>query len=61
MSLDDHTEGFDRRNLRQHWMFWTKRSIVTYRRYNDAYALWEGSDINIEAMLLPSGRASRSE
>ena len=26
-----------------------KRSIVTYRRYNDTYALWEGSDIDIEA------------
>lgn len=28
-----------------------KRSIVTYRRYNDAYALWEGSDIDIETKL----------
>ena len=28
-----------------------KRSIVIYRRYNDAYALWEGSDIDIEAKL----------
>lgn len=28
-----------------------KRSIVTYRRYNDAYALWEGSDIDIEVAL----------
>ena len=27
------------------------RSIVTYRRYNDAYSLWEGSDIDIEARL----------
>ena len=27
------------------------RSIVIYRRYNDAYALWEGSDIDIEAQL----------
>ena len=27
------------------------RSIVTYRRYNDAYALWEGSDIDIESRL----------
>jgi len=27
------------------------RSIVIYRRYNDAYALWEGSDIDIEARL----------
>ena len=28
-----------------------KRSIVIYRRYNDAYALWEGSDIDIDAKL----------
>lgn len=27
-----------------------KRSIVIYRRYNDVYALWEGSDIDIEAL-----------
>lgn len=27
------------------------RSIVTYRRYNDAYSLWEGSDVDIEARL----------
>ena len=27
------------------------RSIVIYRRYNDAYALWEGSDVDIEARL----------
>ena len=26
-------------------------SIVIYRRYNDAYALWEGSDIDIESRL----------
>jgi len=28
-----------------------KRSIVTYRRYNKTYVLWEGSDIDIEAKL----------
>ncbi|RKU07521.1 hypothetical protein C6502_17240 [Candidatus Poribacteria bacterium] len=28
-----------------------QRSIVIYRRYSDAYALWEGSDIDIEARL----------
>ena len=28
-----------------------KRSIVIYRRYNDAYALWEGSDIDVEEKL----------
>jgi hypothetical protein len=28
-----------------------QRSIVVYRRYNDTYSLWEGSDIDIEACL----------
>ncbi len=28
-----------------------KRSIAIYRRYRDAYALWEGSDIDIESRL----------
>ena len=28
-----------------------QRSIAIYRRYNDAYTLWEGSDIDIEARL----------
>ena len=28
-----------------------QRSIAIYRRYNDAYSLWEGSDIDIEARL----------
>ena len=28
-----------------------QRSVAIYRRYNDAYALWEGSDIDIEARL----------
>ena len=28
-----------------------QRSIIIYRRYNDTYALWEGSDIDIEARL----------
>ena len=27
------------------------RSIAIYRRYNDAYALWEGSDVDIEERL----------
>ena len=27
------------------------RSIIIYRRYNDAYVLWAGSDIDIEARL----------
>lgn len=28
-----------------------KRSIVIYRRYNNTYALWEGSDIDVEEKL----------
>ena len=28
-----------------------RRSIVTHRSYNDVYALWEGSDVDIEARL----------
>ena len=28
-----------------------QRSIAIYRRYNDTYALWEGSDIDIESRL----------
>ena len=49
-ALDDRTEGFAK-EFETALDVLTKRSIVTYRRYNDAYALWEGSDINIEAML----------
>ena len=29
-----------------------KRSIAIYRRYNEAYALWEGSDIDIESRIV---------
>ena len=28
-----------------------KHSIITYRRYNDTFSIWEGSDIDIEAKL----------
>ena len=28
-----------------------QRSIVIFRRYNNAFSLWEGSDIDIEAKL----------
>ena len=28
-----------------------KHSIIIYRRYNDTFAIWEGSDIDIEARL----------
>ena len=48
-ALDDHTAEFNQafdtalKTLEE-------RSIVIYRRYNDVYALWEGSDIDIEAL-----------
>lgn len=29
----------------------TKASIIVHRRYNDTYALWEGSDVDVEAKL----------
>ena len=48
-ALDDHTEGFTK-EFETALDTLERRSIVTYRRYNDVYALWEGSDIDIEAM-----------
>ena len=48
-ALDDNTTEFNQefdtalKTLEQ-------RSIVIYRRYNDVYALWEGSDIDIERL-----------
>ena len=49
-ALDDQTEGFTK-EFETELKTLERRSIVTYRRYNDVYALWEGSDIDIEAML----------
>ena len=49
-ALDDNTEEFTSEfqialaTLKEH-------SIAIYRRYNKAYALWKGSDIDIEAKL----------
>ena len=48
-ALDDRSEGFAK-EFEAALKALERRSIVTYRRYNDAYALWEGSDIDIEAM-----------
>ena len=44
--VDEPVESFERAlaMLEQH-------SIAIYRRYNDAYALWEGSDIDIEGRV----------
>lgn len=45
-ALDDSTENFETglKTLE-------KRSIALYRRYNDVYALWEGSDVDIQERL----------
>ena len=48
-ALDDHTTEFDQ-EFDDALTTLEKRSIVIYRRYNDVYALWEGSDIDIEAL-----------
>ena len=49
-ALDDHTKGFEK-EFETALETLKKRSIVTYRRYNNVYALWEGSDIDIQARL----------
>ena len=48
-ALDDHTAEFNQ-EFDTALKTLEKRSIVIYRRYNDIYALWEGSDIDIEAL-----------
>ena len=48
-ALDDHTAEFDQ-DFDTALKKLEKRSIVIYRRYNDVYALWEGSDVDIEAL-----------
>ena len=53
-ALDDGTESFQNEvneSIESSLAMLEGRSIVIYRRYNDAYALWEGSDIDIEARL----------
>ena len=49
-ALGDNTEGFTS-EFETALATLKARSIVIYRRYNKAYALWEGSDIDIEAKL----------
>ena len=49
-ALDDNTEEFTHK-FETALTILKKRSIAIYRRYNKAYALWEGSDIDIEARL----------
>ena len=49
-ALDDNTEFFTK-EFDSVLTELEKRSIITYRRYNDTYVLWEGSDIDIEEKL----------
>ena len=49
-ALDDKTEEFTYK-FETALAILKKRSIAIYRRYNKTYALWEGSDIDIEARL----------
>lgn len=49
-ALDDKTDGFSH-EFETALDTLKDRSIATYRLYNKAYALWEGSDIDIEAKL----------
>ena len=49
-ALDDNTEAFAT-EFKNALSALRRRSIVTYRSYNDVYALWEGSDIDVETRL----------
>ena len=49
-ALDDKTKGFAH-EFETALDTLKDRSISTYRPYNKAYALWEGSDVDIEAKL----------
>ena len=49
-ALDDNTEAFAT-EFEDALTTLKNRSIVIYRTYNRTYALWEGSDIDIEAKL----------
>ena len=49
-ALDDNTEEFAD-EFKKTLSTLKRRSIITYRSYNNVYALWEGSDIDIEVRL----------
>ena len=49
-ALDDNTEEFAT-EFKNALSTLKRRSIVIHRSYNNVYALWEGSDIDIEARL----------
>ena len=54
-ALDDNTEGFTS-EFEAALATLKERSIAIYRLYNKAYALWEGSDVDIEAKLREAER-----
>ena len=54
-ALDDKTNGFAN-EFERALSTLKERSIAIYRRYNKAYALWEGSDIDIEEKLREAER-----
>lgn len=49
-ALDDGTETY-KAEFERALTALEKRSVAIYRRHNDTYTLWEGSDIDIEARL----------
>ena len=49
-ALDDNTEEFAT-EFKNALSTLKRRSIVIHRSYNDVYALWEGSDVDIEVRL----------
>ena len=50
-ALDNNSKTF-KKDFRSAITELKKHSIVSYRRYNDTFSIWEGSDIDIEAKLL---------
>ncbi len=54
-ALDDKSERFDS-EFKITLNTLKKRSITIYRRYNKTYALWQGSDVDIEASLREAER-----
>ncbi|MYB64777.1 hypothetical protein F4X73_08805 [Candidatus Poribacteria bacterium] len=49
-ALDDNSSEFET-EFSEVLLTLQKRSIITYRRHNDIYAIWEGSDVDIEERL----------
>ena len=49
-ALDDNSETFTEK-FHSALTELEKHSIITYRRYNDTFTIWEGSDLSIETKL----------